>query len=200
MSARETAALLLQAARIVQAEGYDGELSPAQWMALRFFASANRFSRTPSALADFQSTTRGTATRAIKALVASGYLLGQKSETDRRSVSLELTARGREALARDPFEALVDAVASLDTQERGALQRGLQRVLTVVTADGPHRRFGVCRDCSFIGGDIDCTLTSIPEPVLECLLLGVPMHLDETELLCVNFHDNSEPAQDRHTE
>src|SRR5713226_3036025 len=47
-SARETAELLLQVGRLVQAEGYDGELSPAQWMALRFFARANPFSRTPS--------------------------------------------------------------------------------------------------------------------------------------------------------
>jgi hypothetical protein len=36
MSARETAELLLLVGRLVQAEGYDGELSPAQWMALRF--------------------------------------------------------------------------------------------------------------------------------------------------------------------
>jgi hypothetical protein len=41
MSARETAELLLLVGRLVQAEGYDGELSPAQWMALRFFARAN---------------------------------------------------------------------------------------------------------------------------------------------------------------
>ena len=66
MSARETAELLLQVGRLVQAEGYDGELSPAQWMALRFFARANPFSRTPSAFAEFQATTRGTATQAIK--------------------------------------------------------------------------------------------------------------------------------------
>ena len=45
MSARETAELLLQVGRLVQAEGYDGELSPAQWMALRYFARANPFSR-----------------------------------------------------------------------------------------------------------------------------------------------------------
>ena len=45
MSARETAELLLQVGRLVQAEGYDGELSPAQWMALHFFARANQFSR-----------------------------------------------------------------------------------------------------------------------------------------------------------
>ena len=64
MSARETAELLLQVGRLVQAEGYDGELSPAQWMALRFFARANPFSRTPSAFAEFQATTRGTATQA----------------------------------------------------------------------------------------------------------------------------------------
>ena len=38
MAARETAELLLLAGRLVQAEGYDGELSPAQWMALRFLA------------------------------------------------------------------------------------------------------------------------------------------------------------------
>ena len=44
MSARETAELLLLVGRLVQTECYDGELSPAQWMALRFFARANSFS------------------------------------------------------------------------------------------------------------------------------------------------------------
>jgi DNA-binding MarR family transcriptional regulator len=68
MSARETAELLLLVGRLVQAEGYDGELSPAQWMALRYFARANPFSRTPSAFAAFQATTRGTASQAIRAL------------------------------------------------------------------------------------------------------------------------------------
>ena len=58
MSGRATAELLLLVGRLVQAEGYHGELSPAQWMALRFFARANQFSRNPSALAAFQATTR----------------------------------------------------------------------------------------------------------------------------------------------
>ena len=78
MSARETAELLLLVGRRVQAEGYDGDLSPAQWMALRYFARANPFSRTPSAFAAFQATTRGTASQAIKALEASGYLVRQR--------------------------------------------------------------------------------------------------------------------------
>ena len=90
MSARETAELLLLVGRLVQAEGYDGELSPAQWMALRFFARANSFSRTPSAFAEFQATTRGTASQAIKALEAGGYLVRQRSQADGRSVSSPL--------------------------------------------------------------------------------------------------------------
>src|SRR5262249_22834676 len=114
MSARETAELLLLVGRLVQAEGYDGELSPAQWMALRYFARANPFSQTPSAFAEFQATTRGTASQAIKALEAGGYLVRQRSKADRRSVSLRLTNKGNKALARDPFEVLVRAVDSLD--------------------------------------------------------------------------------------
>jgi DNA-binding MarR family transcriptional regulator len=128
MSARETAELLLQVGRLVQAEGYDGELSPAQWMALRFFARANPFSRTPSAFAEFQATTRGTATQAIKALEAGGYLVRRPFKTDGRSVSLRLTSKGKKALARDPFEVLVRAVDSLDPTERTAMrQRDMQQ-------------------------------------------------------------------------
>src|SRR6267143_1274431 len=100
MSVRETAELLLLVGRLVQAEGYDGELSPAQWMALRFFARANQFSRNPSAFAEFQATTRGTATQTIKALEAGGYLVRRRSAADGRSVSLRLTDKGNEAGAR----------------------------------------------------------------------------------------------------
>src|ERR1700739_202809 len=146
MSARETAELLLLVGRLVQAEGYDGELSPAQWMALRFFARANSFSRSPSAFAEFQATTRGTASQAIKALEAGGYLVRQRSEADGRSVTLRLTDKGNEALARDPFEVLVRAVGSLDPQQQTAMRDALHYVLTIMAASGSHRNFGVCQD------------------------------------------------------
>ncbi len=138
MSARETAELLLQAGRLVQAEGYDGKLSPAQWMALRYFARANPFSRTPSAFAEFQATTRGTASQAIKALEAGGYLVRQRSKADGRSISLRLTDKGKEALARDPFEVLVRAVDTLDAKQRTAMHHALHQVLTTLAAIGTH--------------------------------------------------------------
>ena len=200
MSARETAELLVQVGRFVQAKGYDGELSPAQWMALRFFARANSFSRTPSAFAEFQATTRGTATQAIKALEADGYLVRQPSKADGRSVSLRLTSKGKKALARDPFEVLVRAVDSLDAKERTAMRRALHQVLSTLAASGAHQRIGVCQDCTHFGREIPCNLPSTGPSAAECLLLGVPIQPEDVGLLCVHFHPMSEHRDGAHGE
>ena len=179
MSGRETAELLLLMGRLVQAEGYRGELSPAQWMALRFFARANQFSRNPSAFAEFQATTRGTASQVIKVLEAGGYLIRKRSEVDGRSVGLRLTDKGKEAIARDPFEALVRAVDSLDPEEQTAMHGALRRVLTTVATSGEHRHFGICQDCEY--------LERATRSALECLLFGVPIEPEDAGLLCVHF-------------
>jgi len=198
MSARETAELLLLVGRLVQAGGYRGDLSPAQWMALRFFARANSFSRTPSAFAEFQATTRGTASQAIKALEAGGYLVRQRSEVDGRSVSLRLTDKGNEAVARDPFEVLVRAVDSLDAEEQTAMHDALHHVLTTVAASGAHRHFGVCQDCAYLGGETCCSSTSATGSAVECLLFGVPIEPADAGLLCVHFQPKSEHREDGH--
>jgi len=198
MSARETAELLLLVGRLVQAEGYDGELSPAQWMALRYFARANTFSRTPSAFAEFQATTRGTASQAIKALEAGGYLARQRSKADGRSVSLRLTSKGKKALARDPFEVLVCAVDLLDANERTAMHYALHQVLTTLAASGAHRRFGVCQNCTYLSGETRCDLTSASSSAPECLLLGVPIEPEDVDLLCVHFQPTGEHNDGAH--
>jgi len=200
MPARETAELLLLVERLVQAEGYDGELSPAQWMALRYFARANPFSRTPSAFAAFQATTRGTASQAIRALEASGYLVRQRSKADGRSVSLRLTNKGNKALARDPFEVLVRAVDSLDVKERTAMHHALHQVLTTVAASGAHRRFGVCQDCRYFGGERCCNPTIASRSTPERQLLGVPIQPEDAGLLCVHFQPTSDHRNSGHHE
>jgi DNA-binding MarR family transcriptional regulator len=200
MSARETAELLLQVGRLVQAEGYDGELSPAQWMALRYFSRANSFSRNPSAFAEFQATTRGTASQAIKALEADGYLVRQRSKADRRSVSLRLTNKGKKALARDPFEVLVRAVDSLDAKQRATMRRALHQVLTTVAVGGPHRHFGICQDCAHFGRETCGDLPNTGPLAAKCLLLGVSIQSDDAGLLCVHFQSSSEHHDGEHHE
>ncbi len=192
MPARKTAELLLQVGRLVQAEGYDGELSPAQWMGLRYFARANPFSRNPSAFAEFQATTRGTASQAIKALEAVGYLVRQRSKADGRSVSLRLTSKGKRALARDPFEALVRAVDALDANEQASMHDALHQVLSTVAASGAHRCFGVCADCTYVSEEILCSAKTANPPARECALLGVPIPPEDAGLLCVHFQPKSE--------
>ncbi len=199
MPARKTAELLLQVGRLVQAEGYDGELSPAQWMALRYFARANPFSRNPSGFAEFQATTRGTASQAIKALEENGYLVRQRSKTDGRSVSLRLTSKGKKALARDPFDGLVRAVGSLDAKEQTAMHHALHQVLTTLAASG-HRCFGVCQDCTYLGGKSLYNRTSARPAAPECALLGVPIQPEATGLLCVHFQPKRELRDSGHRE
>jgi DNA-binding MarR family transcriptional regulator len=174
----------------MQADGYEGELSPAQWMALCFFARANSFSRTPSAFAAFQATTRGTASQAIKALEAGGYLVRQRSMADGRSVTLRLTDKGREVVARDPFEALVDAVGSLNPQQQIAMDDALHRVLAILAGSGTHQHFGVCGDCAHLSGSISAR-RSVP----ECLLFGAPIEPDDAVLLCVHFQPKERHGQ-----
>ncbi len=192
MCARETAELLVQVGRLVQAEGYDGELSPAQWMALRFFARANRFSRNPSALAEFQATTRGTATQTIKLLEARGYLVREPSKADRRSIRLRLTSEGKKALARDPFEALVRALDLLDKKERTAMRRALHQVLSTMATSSAHRQIGVCQDCTHFGRELRCNPQSTASSGAECLFLGVLVQPEEVGLLCVHFQRMNE--------
>jgi DNA-binding MarR family transcriptional regulator len=192
MSARETAELLVQVGRLVQAEGYDGELSPAQWMALRFFARANQFSRNPSAFAEFQVTTRGTATQTIKLLEAGGYLVREPSKADRRSIRLGLTSKGKKALARDPFEVLVRAVDLLDAKEQTAMRRALHQVLSTVATSGAHRQIGVCQDCTHFGREVRCNPPSTAPSAAECLLLGVRIQPEDVGLLCVHFQPMNE--------
>jgi DNA-binding MarR family transcriptional regulator len=200
MPARKTAELLLQVGRLVQAEGYGGELSPAQWMALRYFARANPFSRNPSAFAEFQATTRGTASQAIKALEANGYLVRQRSKADGRSVSLRLTSKGKKALARDPFEVLVDAVDALDANEQASMHEALHQVLTTVAASGAHRCFGVCQDCTYLGEEVWCSVTTANPSSRECALLGVPIQPEDAGLLCVHFQPKSQHRDGGHRE
>lgn len=184
MDSRIVAELILHLGRIASGDGLVAGLTPGQWAVLRYVARANRFSRTPSAFAAFHGTTRGTASQTIKGLVARGLLRQTRSETDGRSVVLDLTKKARRILADDPLEALVRAADALPPGLRGKFAIVLQRMLGRVAAEAGRPFFGTCETCAHFRGD-GCCQQGLP--AYACGFLNVPLTEDELDDLCINF-------------
>jgi DNA-binding MarR family transcriptional regulator len=144
MNSRTIAELVFHLGRMASGDRLDEKLTTAQWAVLRYFALANRFSRTPSAFAAFHATTRGTASQTIKSLEKKGYLTRMRSDSDRRSIQLVLTEKARDILANDPFESLVRAADSLPQNMQGHFANALQRMLGNVAGERGKLTFGSC--------------------------------------------------------
>jgi DNA-binding MarR family transcriptional regulator len=176
MDARETAELLIQAARVAQAARTRDELTPAEWMALRFFARANPQSRKPSALADFEITSRAAVSQVVGRLEQGGYITRVQSAKDRRSYRVDLTAKGRAVLRDDPIEGLVGAVRSLQPSVRASLHGALRDVVRGLAASGQRRQFDTCRHCVHLSA-VSC----------QCNLFDAAINCETARLLCAHF-------------
>ena len=193
MDSRVIAELILHLGRIASGDGLVGGLTPGQWAVLRYFARANRFSRTPSAFAAFHGTTRGTASQAIKGLVAQGYMRQTRSETDGRSVRLDLTDKARAIIANDPIEVLARAADALPTGQRGSFAAVLQRMLGQVASETGRPFFGTCETCAHFQDDGCC---GGGLPAYACGLVNQPLIEQELHELCINFtSDRPQPPR-----
>jgi DNA-binding MarR family transcriptional regulator len=184
MSSRSIAELVFHLGRIASGEGLVEGLTAAQWAVLRYFAQANRFSRTPSAFAAFHGTTRGTASQTIKSIETLGYLTRMRSEDDRRSVRLVLTDKARGILANDPFESLVRAAGSLPQSVQGQFANALQRMLGQVTQERGKPPFGTCTSCQHLESDSCSPEGRTP---YACGFTSEPLLLEELDGVCINF-------------
>ncbi len=184
MGSRVIAELILHLGRIASGDGLVEGLTPVQWAVLRYFARANRFSRTPSAFAAFHGTTRGTASQANKNLIAQGYLRQTASETDGRSVRLDLTDKARAIIANDPLEALVRAADALPPGVRGHFSNILQRMLGHVTVETGKPLFGTCETCEHLDSD---RRGEEGLALCACGLFNEPLIEQELGELCINF-------------
>jgi DNA-binding MarR family transcriptional regulator len=191
---RAVVELISQLGRIAHGEGFVGGLTPAQWSVLRFFSRANRFSRTVSAFAEFHGTTRGTASQTVKGLVNRGYLIRTRSQRDGRSVRLDLTEKGKKALADDPFEILVSAAGALSHSARNSLERALERMVRHVAQEHGRCPFGTCPSCRYLRGDGSCVEG---RPPYECGFLDEPLEEADLDQACVNFEPGRNSAMTR---
>jgi len=184
MDSRVIAELVVHLGRIASGDGLVEGLTPGQWTVLRYFARANRFSRTPSAFAAFHSTTRGTASQAIKSLVMQGYLLQTRSDTDGRSIRLDLADKARAILAKDPLEALARAADALPPGVRGHFSNILQRMLGHVASETGKPPFGTCENCAHFEGDGCCRVRLA---LYACGFMNEPLIEEELDEICINF-------------
>jgi DNA-binding MarR family transcriptional regulator len=131
-AAPETLAQTLeQLVRVQFARSFVHGLKPAQWHALRYFATAPQDARTVTGFARHRASTMGTASTTITTLVRKGYL--GRAEGHNRNNGLHVTEAGRALLADDPIQGLVAALATLDDGEREALQSALPKLVARMT-------------------------------------------------------------------
>jgi DNA-binding MarR family transcriptional regulator len=172
--ARESIELLEQVARILWFEGTKHGLRDREWMALRFLSRANRFSRTPSALASYVGTTRGTASFIIGELERLGYLERKRSAQDKRSVMLSVTQQGKKFLVRDPVNVLVEAIAVLEGEAKVSFRDALRHVLDQSDAAEQRHHTDVCKRCIFLRED-RTTTDSRTTAEFSCRLFRAPI-------------------------
>lgn len=87
--------------------------------------------RNMTAVARALNVTTGTLTISMNSLVKKGYVQRVRSEEDRRVVLVSLTEKGRKAFdhhKRFHEEMIAHVVAGLDNEEKGVLQKSLQRL------------------------------------------------------------------------
>jgi DNA-binding MarR family transcriptional regulator len=186
--AERVALLLDRLTQLVRELQYCDGLNPAQWEALRYVAQANRYSRTPTALAKFLGLTKGTISQTIIALESKGYLRRDPSPGDRRKVFLTMTDAGLGLMARDPIASLREAAEQLIGEGGaedvgGALVKSLTRLLHDLQLRHDLKQFGVCREC---------TLLCVGERAgssraFNCGLTGDALAESETAHICVDF-------------
>lgn len=173
--------------RIMRAAEHDGGLNPAQWEGLRYLGRANRFSNSPGALTRYLGSTKGTVSQTLNALERKGFIAKSNRPGVKRSIILNITAKGEKALARDPWHGLAKIAEELGGKTRRRLGKGLHEVLAGALRSGGYRRFGSCPECRFFrekGRQND------PSGPHLCMFFDAPLAPPELRQICVAF----EPA------
>jgi DNA-binding MarR family transcriptional regulator len=182
------AELLIHVGRAARSEDGRSELTAAQWTCLRFFASANGSTRTPSGFASFQATTRGTASQIVRSLESRGLLTRRRSRHDGRSVRFDLTETGRAMLAKDPLRDLIGVIDGLEHGERERLLETLSRVAAALSGRRGAPAFGTCRDCSHFAPGAGKGY---------CACMAAELATEELDKLCASYQG---PVQGIQTE
>ncbi|WP_170415451.1 MarR family winged helix-turn-helix transcriptional regulator [Ruegeria atlantica] len=170
--------LINRLARIDSASGWTGDLNPTQRAALEYLSEANQFSRSPSHVAEYLGTTRGTMSQTLKALVRKGYAIEHRKKSDQRSISYELTEAGVSAVTGS--NPIADAIGNLPVGVRAALESGLVQSLRLALAANGGQSFGKCKTCAYHDASNENGF---------CTLLGLGLEAGEKDKICIEHKE-----------
>jgi DNA-binding MarR family transcriptional regulator len=172
--------LLDRIGRMARGLQYCHGLNPAQWDSLRFVAQANRFSRTPGALAIFLGTTKGTASQTLNALEKKGYLSRVQDPEDKRVRHLELTVAGQDLLSEDPLNCLDLAIERLPSEVIDTMAQGLRALCTNMQTRCGGQDMGICSSCGHFQGATD-------DGNMRCGFKQADLTCEDAKRVCINF-------------
>lgn len=174
--------LLDRLGRTMRRLEFDGGLNPVHWETLRYLSRANHQSRTPTALAEYLGTTRGTASQTVNCLEGKGLVAKTPCNRDKRVTYLELTGSGRDLLVADPLIRIEHVLDDVPPELCHTLREGLRLLLNRMVSIEGGPEFGVCRRCNYLesgeAGDAS------PH---RCGLTGEPLRQSDTACICVSF-------------
>jgi DNA-binding MarR family transcriptional regulator len=185
--ADDVASLIEQVGRTVYGDAFSAGLNPAQWAALRYFASANRFSRTVSDFAAHHGSTKGTASQTVKALVRKGLLARHPDPRDRRSARIDLLHAGRDLLDHDPLARIAASIGRLTDVSRATLTDALGQMLDDLLASHDRHRTGRCADCRHLEPARCCAAGNLDVTAHVCRLLDETLGDHELQEFCRNY-------------
>lgn len=179
--AQRVIVLLDRLGRLTRELQFANGLNPAQWEALRFIAQANKFSRTPTALAEYLGATKGTVSQTLIALENKGLITRCKKTDDRRQVELCLTDAGQTMLGSDPMQTLERASVEIADELGAEMVKGLTRLLHDLQTRHQVSDFGVCQDCSLFCVNTQTLDTGV------CGNNGESIDAVEKTKICINY-------------
>ena len=166
--------------RINAADEWGEDINPTQQTALSYLARANRFSRSPSQVAEFMTATRGTVSQTLKVLARKGLITEFRSQLDKRSISYSITEKGKALLQKTT--AIEIAVSLLNDDETSLLLGGLETLMRNALKQRGFKAFGICETCRH---------HLHKSHGLVCDLLGEPLSPKDAKKIC---HEYSEVA------
>lgn len=166
--------LINRLARLDAASAWQGDLNPTQRAVLGYLGRANRFSKSPSHVAEYLGSTRGTISQTFKSLLQKGYVTEHRAAHDKRTIRFDLTPTGK-AVANDGG-GLEQTLAQMPASEQAGLQQTLEDTLKAMLVQNKGRAFGLCKTCIHhkaeeVGGF--CTLLSEPLSPVEATQICV---------------------------